>query len=192
MDFVCGGELFFHLRKRRTFSEEITQFIGAELVLAIEYLHSNGIIYRDLKPENILLDENGHVKITDFGLSKSGIQGNFSPVPLRLTFSPLSLSLDPSRSVTPLRQECKAQSAPLEALRSLTRHSACAATSPVFANQSFLQSNSDGADTKSICGTPEYLAPEIAMGIGHNKSADWYSLGAIMYEMLIGQPPFYN
>lgn len=124
MDFVCGGELFFHLRKRRTFSEEITQFIGAELVLAIEYLHSNGIIYRDLKPENILLDENGHVKITDFGLSKSGIQ--------------------------------------------------------------------DGADTKSICGTPEYLAPEIAMGIGHNKSADWYSLGAIMYEMLIGQPPFYN
>lgn len=67
---MIGGELFFHLRKNKKFSEERTRYYAAELICALEYLHSKSIIYRDLKPENILLDENGHVKLTDFGLSK--------------------------------------------------------------------------------------------------------------------------
>ena len=70
-----GGELFFHLRRAHKFNEERTKLYAAELVLAIEYLHSKGVIYRDLKPENILLDKDGHIRITDFGLSKHGIGG---------------------------------------------------------------------------------------------------------------------
>jgi len=70
MDFYNGGELFFHLKKMKKFTEQVIQFITAEIILALEYLHNNNIIYRDLKPENILFDKNGHVRLTDFGLAK--------------------------------------------------------------------------------------------------------------------------
>ena len=74
MEFVNGGELFFHLRQAKTgFEEERACFYAAELVLALEYLHKSGTIYRDLKPENILIDSEGHIRLTDFGLSKSGL-----------------------------------------------------------------------------------------------------------------------
>jgi len=70
MDFINGGELFFHLKKEGRFSEERVKLYAAEIVLALLHLHSLDIVYRDLKPENILLDANGHIIITDFGLSK--------------------------------------------------------------------------------------------------------------------------
>jgi len=70
MDFLNGGELFYHLKLEGRFSEMRTSFYAAEILLALECLHSNGIIYRDLKPENVLLDSEGHIKLTDFGLSK--------------------------------------------------------------------------------------------------------------------------
>ena len=125
MDYCAGGELFFHLGKEGRFSEERSKFYAAEIVLALEHLHSLRIIYRDLKPENVLLDEKGHVRLTDFGLSKEGI-----------------------------------------------KHNACGAN--------------------SFCGTPEYLAPEILNRSGHGFAVDWWSLGALVYEMLTGLPPFYS
>eukprot|EP01130_Rhizamoeba_saxonica_P008692 TRINITY_DN3509_c0_g1_i1.p1 TRINITY_DN3509_c0_g1~~TRINITY_DN3509_c0_g1_i1.p1 ORF type:complete len:308 (-),score=67.83 TRINITY_DN3509_c0_g1_i1:55-978(-) len=70
LDFVNGGELFYHLSKETVFSKERVQFYAAEIASALIHLHSHGIIYRDLKPENILLDMHGHIVITDFGLSK--------------------------------------------------------------------------------------------------------------------------
>lgn len=73
MEYLPGGELFYHLRKARRFTEEVTAFYAGEIILALECLHKNNIIYRDLKPENILFDEEGHIKITDFGLSKEGV-----------------------------------------------------------------------------------------------------------------------
>lgn len=124
LEYCPGGELFFHLSRAGRFAEGRCRFYASEILLAIEYLHRLNIIYRDLKPENILLDADGHVKLTDFGLSKEGIQDNFS--------------------------------------------------------------------AKSMCGTPEYLAPEILDKRGHGKAVDWYSLGALMYEMLTGLPPFYT
>lgn len=65
--------MFFHLRKCRAFDEMRTKLYIAELVLALDCLHSNCVIYRDLKPENILLDADGHIKVSDFGLSKHNI-----------------------------------------------------------------------------------------------------------------------
>ena len=76
LDFLNGGELLFHLRKEGRFTENKTRFYASEVILAVEHLHKNGIIYRDLKPENILLGEDGHLKLTDFGLSKTGIMGS--------------------------------------------------------------------------------------------------------------------
>uniref|UniRef100_A0A3P9JGG1 Serum/glucocorticoid regulated kinase family member 3 n=1 Tax=Oryzias latipes TaxID=8090 RepID=A0A3P9JGG1_ORYLA len=73
LDFVNGGELFFHLQKERTFPEPRARFYIAEMASALGYLHSLKIVYRDLKPENILLDHEGHIVLTDFGLCKEGI-----------------------------------------------------------------------------------------------------------------------
>jgi serum/glucocorticoid-regulated kinase 2 len=78
MDYYAGGCLFFHLRRQRRFSFEQACFYAAELMLAMNYLHSLDIIYRDVKLENVLMDKNGHVHLTDFGLSKEGVNDNFS------------------------------------------------------------------------------------------------------------------
>jgi len=75
LEFVNGGELYYHLQIDGNFGTERTRFYSAEMVLALEYLHKSGIIYRDLKPENVLIDGEGHIKITDFGLSKEGLVG---------------------------------------------------------------------------------------------------------------------
>jgi len=73
MEFINGGELFHHLKTARKFDENRAKFYAAEIILALEYLHKNGVIYRDVKPENILIDSEGHVRMTDFGLSKGGL-----------------------------------------------------------------------------------------------------------------------
>eukprot|EP01112_Ceratiomyxa_fruticulosa_P018548 TRINITY_DN594_c0_g1_i1.p1 TRINITY_DN594_c0_g1~~TRINITY_DN594_c0_g1_i1.p1 ORF type:complete len:439 (+),score=108.18 TRINITY_DN594_c0_g1_i1:321-1637(+) len=83
LDYVNGGELFFHLQREKRFGEERVRFYGAEIVLALEHLHSAGIIYRDLKPENLLLTNEGHICMTDFGLCKEGL---FSPEDRTETF----------------------------------------------------------------------------------------------------------
>ncbi|XP_071534626.1 ribosomal protein S6 kinase beta-1-like isoform X2 [Panulirus ornatus] len=122
LEYLSGGELFMHLEREGIFMEDTACFYISEIILALEHLHSEGIIYRDLKPENILLDSYGHVKLTDFGLCKEKIQ--------------------------------------------------------------------DDSVTHTFCGTIEYMAPEILTRTGHGKAVDWWSLGALMYDMLTGAPPF--
>lgn len=73
MDYVNGGELFFHLQQNKKFTEERARFYCAEIVLGLEYLHNSGVLYRDLKPENLLLTGDGHICMTDFGISKEGL-----------------------------------------------------------------------------------------------------------------------
>ena len=76
MEFLTGGDLFTRIKKEGSFTEDEAKFYASEIVLGLEHLHKNGIIYRDLKPENVLIAEDGHIKLTDFGLSKTGVMGN--------------------------------------------------------------------------------------------------------------------
>lgn len=76
MDYINGGELFFHLQKEEKFSDDRVRFYCAEIICGLEYLHAKGVLYRDLKPENILLTEDGHICMTDFGISKEGLESD--------------------------------------------------------------------------------------------------------------------
>jgi len=121
MEYAPGGDLMAHIQSG-AFSETRAVFCAACVVLAIQYLHENNIIYRDLKLDNLLLDAQGFVKLADFGLCKEGI--------------------------------------------------------------------GYGSRTDTFCGTPEFLAPEVLTGRGYTRAVDWWGLGVLVYEMLVGEAPF--
>lgn len=124
LEYGQGGELFTHLNTEKMFSETVAAFYMAEMLLAIAHLHTNlGVVYRDLKPENCLLDADGHLLLTDFGLSK------------------------------------------------------------VSAEES-------GESCNSFLGTVEYMAPEVILGKKYGKPVDWWSFGALGYDLMTGNPPF--
>ena len=102
LEYIIGGELFTHLRKAGKFTNDHTRFYAAQIVMALQYLHNDSIVYRDLKPENLLLDLTGYLKITDFGFAKKVEDRRVGrPRPLRLStsrearaFSPSALAAD--------------------------------------------------------------------------------------------------
>ena len=124
LEYCPNGDLSKHLLIEKRFCEKRAKFYLCEIILALEYLHKKDIIFRDLKPDNVVLDEEGHCKLTDFGLSKDGVK--------------------------------------------------------------------EDQGAQSFCGSLAYLAPEILKKKGHGKAVDWYLLGVLFYEMLIGVTPFFT
>ncbi|KAI8620660.1 kinase-like domain-containing protein [Chytriomyces sp. MP71] len=122
MEYIPGGDLMGHIMQKKRFSPELSKFYAAEICLALEFLHKHAIVYRDLKLENILLCADGHVKLTDFGISKDNMPY--------------------------------------------------------------------GQLTKTYCGTPDFMAPEILNKRKYGRSVDWWSFGVMIYVMMTGRYPF--
>ncbi|XP_048848076.1 microtubule-associated serine/threonine-protein kinase 1-like isoform X3 [Brienomyrus brachyistius] len=139
MEYVEGGDCATLLKNIGALPVEMARMYFAETVLALEYIHNYGIVHRDLKPDNLLITAMGHIKLTDFGLSKIGL--------MNLT--------------TNLYEEH---------IEKDTRE--------------FLD--------KQVCGTPEYIAPEVILRQGYGKPVDWWAMGIILYEFLVGCVPFFG
>ena len=138
MEYVEGGDVATLLKNiGGPLNIDIARMYFAETTLAVEYLHSYGIIHRDLKPDNLLITAIGHIKLTDFGLSKIG-------------------------------------------LMSLTTNF----------YEKIIDKETKTFNDKQICGTPSYIAPEVILRQGYGKPVDWWSMGIILYEFLVGIPPF--
>ncbi|XP_006365254.1 probable serine/threonine protein kinase IRE [Solanum tuberosum] len=153
MEYLNGGDLFSLLRNLGCLEEDMARIYIAELVLALEYLHSLNIIHRDLKPDNLLISPSGHIKLTDFGLSKVGLINSTDDLAGPSVPSSAYLGEDRSKmDENSLKREQRQKNA--------------------------------------VVGTPDYLAPEILLGMGHGATADWWSVGVILFELLVGIPPF--
>jgi len=116
MDLLTGGDLRYHINKRRKFSEEQTKFFVCCILLAFEYIHKKNIIHRDIKPENVVLDKEGYLRVTDFGIARY-----------------------------------------------------------------FKRENA-----RETSGTPSYMAPEVLAKQNHTFAVDYYALGVIAYECMMG------
>ncbi|XP_053984683.1 microtubule-associated serine/threonine-protein kinase 3 isoform X2 [Hylaeus volcanicus] len=139
MEYVEGGDCANLLKNIGALPPDMARFYFAETVLAVEYLHSYGIVHRDLKPDNLLITALGHIKLTDFGLSKMGLMS-------------LATNL----------------------------------------YEGYIDRDTRQFSDKQVFGTPEYIAPEVILRQGYGKPVDWWSMGIILYQFLIGCVPFFG
>ena len=119
-DLLTGGDLRYHIGKKRRFNEEQTKFMIACMVLGLEYMHTQGVIHRDIKPENIVMEHNGYLRITDMGIAKIWRPEN----------------------------------------------------------------------SQDTSGTPGYMAPEVMCRQNHTCAVDYFAVGVIGYEFMLGRRPY--
>ena len=132
MEFAPGGDLASLLKNVGRLDEKSARRYIAETVLAVEYIHEYGLIHRDLKPDNLGIGRTGHIKLTDFGLSKIGLMNRTTMIETQVN----------------LPKETQ------------------------------------------VLGTPDYIAPEVVLGQSYGPAVDWWSVGIILFEFLVGAPPF--
>ncbi|CAI5506916.1 unnamed protein product [Closterium sp. Naga37s-1] len=165
MEYLPGGDMMTLLMRKDTLTEDEARFYVGETVLAIESIHKHNYVHRDIKPDNLLLDRHGHMKLSDFGLCK-----------------PLDTSTFPAVDVE--------EAAAMLSNASLNDNQQGSGRSQAEQLQNWQKNRRTLA--YSTVGTPDYIAPEVLLKKGYSLECDWWSMGAIMYEMLIGYPPFYS
>ncbi|XP_069017817.1 serine/threonine-protein kinase LATS1 [Embiotoca jacksoni] len=169
MEYIPGGDMMSLLIRLGIFKEELAQFYIAELTCAVESVHKMGFIHRDIKPDNILIDRDGHIKLTDFGLC-TGFRWTHDSKYYQSGDHVRQDSMDFSKEwEDPANCRCTDRLKPLER-RKARQHQRCLA--------------------HSLVGTPNYIAPEVLLRTGYTQLCDWWSVGVILYEMVVGQPPF--
>ncbi|KAF4014355.1 hypothetical protein G4228_006851 [Cervus hanglu yarkandensis] len=139
MEYVEGGDCATLLKNMGPLPVDMARMYFAETVLALEYLHNYGIVHRDLKPDNLLITSLGHIKLTDFGLSKIGLMS-------------MATNL----------------------------------------YEGHIEKDTREFVDKQVCGTPEYIAPEVIFRQGYGKPVDWWAMGVVLYEFLVGCVPFFG